>query len=209
MISFDEVKKYLPQYLSSTSQDELFKNLKEFPNNLDQRLYSLKLLDQNLIYQGDGIEGLMVSNFPSTETRDLPAIIFSNTCDVDPSNNRFFSSRIVYSPIFRLDKYKQMLIEEFVDPGKNTLEAIKDHIEAIKKQLITQIVFLPKGSKLQNDSIVFLDRVNNYPLGKISIEDLKSKKLFVLSNYGLYVLLIKLSIHFTRIQENVDRLIID
>jgi uncharacterized protein (UPF0248 family) len=100
-----------------------------------------------------------------------------------------------------------MLIEEFVDTGKNTLEAINNYIEATKKQLITQIMFLPKGSKLQDDSIVFLDRVNNYPLGEMSVEDVKRKKLFVLSNYGLYIFLIKLSIHFTRIQENVDRLV--
>lgn len=207
MISFDEIRKYLPQYLSSTSQNGLFKDLKEFPDNIDQRLFSPKLLDHDLIYQGDGLEGLTVSNFPSTETRDLPAIVFSNTCDVNPENNRFFSSRIVYSPMFKLDKYKHMLIEEFVDTGKHTLEAINNHIEAIKKQLITQIMFLPKWSKLQDDSIVFLDRVNNYPLGEMSVEDVKRKKLFVLSNYGLYIFLIKLSIHFTRIQENVDRLV--
>jgi hypothetical protein len=207
MISFDEIRKYLPQYLSSESQSELFKDLKEFPDNIDQRLFSTKLLDHDLIYQGDGIDGLMVSNFPSSETRDLPAIVYSNTCDVDPENNRFFSSRIVYSPIFNLDKYKQMLIGEFVDTGKHTLEAINNHIEAIKKQHITQIMFLPKGNKLQDDSIVFLDRVNNCPLGTMSVEDVKRKKLFVLSNYGLYVFLIKLSIHFTRIQENVDRLV--
>jgi len=60
---------------------------------------------------------------------------------------------------------------------------------------------------LQDDSIVFLDRVNNYPLGEMSVEDVKRKKLFVLSNYGLYIFLIKLSIHFTRIQENGDRLV--
>lgn len=207
MISFDEIKKYLPQYLSSTSQNELFKDLKEFPGNIDHRLFSPKLLEHDQIYQGDGIKGLMVSNFPSTETRDLPAIVFSNTCDVNPENNRFFSSRIVYSPMFKLDKYKHMLIEEFVDTSEHTLEAINNHIEAIKKQLITQIMFLPKGSKLQDDSIVFLDRVNNYPLGEMSVEDVKRKKLFVLSNYGLYIFLIKLSIHFTRIQENVDRLV--
>ena len=207
MISFDEMRKYLPQYLSSPSQNELFKDLKEFPDNIDQRLFSPKLLDHDLIYQGDGIKGLMVSNFPSTETKGLPAIVFSNTCDVNPENSRFFSSRIVYSPIFKLDKYKQMLIKEFVDTGKHTQEAINHHIEAIKKQLITQIIFLPKGSKLQDDSIVFLDRVNNYPLGEMSVEDVKRNRLFVLSNYGLYIFLIKLSIHFTRIQENVDRLV--
>jgi hypothetical protein len=207
MISFDEIKKYLPQYLSPESQNILFEDLKKFPDNIDQRLYSTRLIDHELIYQGDGIDGLPVCNFPSTDTRELPVIVFSNTCDVNPANARFFDSRIVYSPIFQLEKYKKMLIDEFVTTHKHTIDAINNHIEAVKKQLVTQILFLPKGGRLQNDSIVFLDRVNNYPLGKVHVEDVKRKKIFVLSNYGLYIFLIKLSIHFTRIQENVDRLI--
>ena len=205
MITFDEIKKYLPHYLSSESQDKLFGDLRKFPDNFDKRIYSTTLLVDDIIYQGDGIDNLPVSNLPSANIKELPVIVFSNTCDVNNQNRRFYESRVIYSPIFRLDKYKQMLIKEFVDTGKHKAEAINGHIDAIRDQLITQILFLPKGGKLLNDSIVFLDRVNNYPLSELSIEDIKRKKLFVLSNYGLYIFLIKLSIHFTRIQENIDR----
>lgn len=35
---------------------------------------------------------------------------------------------------------------------------------------------------------------------------IKQKKIFTLSNYGFYMFLVKLSIHFTRVREGVDRL---
>ena len=63
MISFDEIQKYLPQYLSATSQHSLFEELKRYPDNMDQRLYTNYAIEDGTIYQGDGINGLMVINF--------------------------------------------------------------------------------------------------------------------------------------------------
>lgn len=205
MISIEDIQKYLPQYLSSESQDALFNDLKEYPNNLDKRLYSYSLQESENVYQGDGINGIPVVNLPDTTLYNLPVVVLSNTCDVNPENPRFFKQRLLYAPIFDLDKYHRMLINKFVESGKHRAEAISAHIDAIKKQEITQILFLPKGSKLENDSVVFLDRINNYPAGNLSFQDIVKRRLFVLSNYGFYFLLIKLSIHFTRIREKVDR----
>lgn len=205
MISFEEIQKYLPQYLSATSQHILFEELKKFPHNMDQRLYSNYGIEDGTIYQGDGINGLMVINFPGNEIREMPVMVLSNTCDIKPSNVRFFSPRIVYTPIFDLEKYRLMLIEEFVETGQIEVQSINDHIKTIKQQLSTHIIYLPKRPGLENDSIVFLDRLNNYPTEGISIEDIKNKRLFTLSNYGFYLLLVKLSIHFTRVRESIDR----
>ena len=102
MISFDEIRMYLPQYLSDESQRILFKDLREFPDNMDCRLYSRPLTKDAIIYQGDGLKDMLVVNLPSSELKPLPAMVLSNTCDIDPSNKRFFSTRIVYDPIFQL-----------------------------------------------------------------------------------------------------------
>lgn len=204
-ISFEEVKKYLPHYLSATSQHDLFRELKQFPKNIDQRLYSSFSLKRALIYQGDGLDGLMVINLPQLDSNELPAMVLSNTCDINPENKRFFPSRLVYAPIFQLERYQAMLIEEFVETEEYPLEKIENHISNIKKQLNTQILFLPKGAGLQNDSIVFLDRVNNYPIDSLPVEEIPKRRLFSLSNYGFYLFLVKLSIHFNRIREDVDR----
>jgi hypothetical protein len=205
MISTEEIQKYLPQYLSAPSTDQLFHDLKDFPNNLDKRLYSQSLLDTEIIYQGDGIAGMLVTSLPSKDIGEMPVMILSNTCDINPENKRYFSSRIVYAPIFQLEKYRSMLVREFVQTGKAEIDAINSHISNIRRQEITQIVYLPKNGKLKEDSIVFLDRLNNYPADLLDASQIKARKLFVLSNYGLYLFLIKLSIHFTRTQEKADR----
>jgi hypothetical protein len=118
MISVEEIQKYLPQYLSAPSLEVLFEDLKKFPDNLDKRLYSQNLLDTEVIYQGDGISGMLVSNFPNMEWHEMPAMVLSNTCDINPENKRYFPSRIVYAPILKLEKYRRMLVAEFVETGK-------------------------------------------------------------------------------------------
>jgi hypothetical protein len=202
MLSLEEIKIYLPKYLSPESEENLFDQLKQFPENIDDRLYTNYVLDPQLIYQGDGIEGLLVVNLPDTQIRPARGMILSNTCDVDERNKRLFPSSLVYAPIFNLEKYQKGLLasEILKDAGQ-----IEDHIYAIKKQRITQIFYLPKGGALENESIVFLDRVNscdNIFLSKVEIKDIR---LFTLSNYGLYLFIFKLSVHFTRITEGIDR----
>ena len=131
--------------------------------------------------------------------------MLSNSCDIDQTNKRFFASRVVYCPIFKLSKYRNALIVEYVDTGRHSTESVEAHIETIKQQLITQILYLPKGGRLTEDSIVFLDRPINFPLENVDLESIKNKKIFVLSDYGFYIFLIKLSIHFTRVQEGISR----
>jgi len=205
MISFEEIKRYLPYYLSADDRQKLFEDLKKFPQNIDKRMYSESLLTKPLIYQGDGIDGLMVYNPPETGAHPAPVCVLSNSCDIDQANRRFFASRVVYCPIFKLSKYKNALIVEFVETGRYSNESVEAHIETIKQQLITQILYLPKGGRLAEDSIVFLDRPINFPLENIDLESIADKKIFILSDYGFYIFLIKLSIHFTRIQEGISR----
>jgi hypothetical protein len=153
---------------------------------------------------------LMFVNLPHSDARPLPAFVLSNTCDIDPSNERLYPTRIVYAPIFQLEKYRNALIEDHVKIGRYKQEKIDAHIEAIKKQFISHILFLPKGYGLMHDSIVFFDRLNNCPLDTLNSKNLDSKnktneRLFSLSDYGFYLFLVKLSIHFTRIREKVKR----
>lgn len=205
MIDFEEIRNYLPQYLSTESQRKLFEDLKKSPDNLDDSYYSWRLTNSESYYQGDGIKQLLVMNLPEPEIGKLPSIILSNSCDIDPNNRRLFESRISYAPIFQLEKYKNALIKDHVETKMYKMDAINDHIQNVVKQLNTQILYLPKGCGLENDSIVFLDRINNCPIEELNKCGEESCKLFSLSNYGFYVFLIKLSIHFNRIQEGIDR----
>ena len=205
MTSIEEIKKYLPQYLSASATVSLFEELKQFPSNIDQRIYTESLKGESIIFQGDGLMGLLYVNLPDTTSKPLFGMIFSNTCDIDEKNDRLFDARISFAPIFNLNKYKRALIEKYVNSNKKTMHAIDSHINDIKKQNISQIFYLPKGSGLENDSIVFLDRINNLPSGYFSKNQILENKLFTLSDYGFYLFLFKLSVHFTRIRESVQR----
>lgn len=202
MISIEEIEKYLPRYLSPETEEQLFSELRQFPENIDRGFYSYKLRKENVLYQGDGIRELLIINLPDKTEGYVPSIILSNSCDINPENKRLFPSRIVYAPIFNLKKYRLKLLQE----GIKTHETIQQHIESIRKQRVTQIFYLPIGDELREESIVFLDRIYNLPSNLFG-EEISNNKLFTLSQYGHYIFLFKLSIHFTRITEKVERVI--
>lgn len=200
-MKLEDLKIYLPKFLSSESEKELFEGLKDFPENIDTRLYTDYLKKSKIIFQGDGLNDLLVVNLPNPQIKPVPSVVLSNTCDIDTENERPFPSQIVYTPLFNLKKYEDLLSKK----SSKTEQQIEDHILAIKKQLITQIMFFPGIEGKMEDSIVFFDKVCNYPSNQYDRGGLENKRIFTLSNYGEYLFLLKLSIHFTRIKDKVDR----
>ena len=127
------------------------------------------------------------------------AILLSNTCDMSTDNKRMNPCRIMYAPILNFEKYAQRLLKFFPE------HRVKNHLKDVKAQLISQILYLPKGGKIDYDGIVFFDRAISIPLTEETVRAMCGNKLFTLSNFGLYLLLFKMSVHFTRIQERIDR----
>lgn len=198
----DEIKLYLPRYLSEDSTKELLKELEVFPTDgTKQTIYTTALKGENTLFQGDGVKNIRVINLPSSEIGKAPVMILSNTCDIALDNKRDYAiPRICYAPILNLEKYRVTLQKKKIAEVR-----INSHIEKIKRQQITSILYLPQGGNLQYEGIVFLDRLNNISNEDIDRDDLQNSRLFTLSNYGLYLFLLKLSIHFSRIQEKIDR----
>jgi hypothetical protein len=194
---FEEIKKYLPQYLSIDDTKKLFNELKNFPYNIHQRFYAA--IEGNIIYQGDGIEGIPAFQLPNTQSKISQSMAISNTCDMDIQNKRNIPMRILFSQIISLGKIEKSLLETNIPKDK-----ISNYIESIRQQKVTNAFYLPKGSKIE-ESVVFFDYTNSFDIHFIDRETIKDKKLFSLSDYGFYILLLKLSIHFTRIQEKVNR----
>lgn len=197
----EELRLYLPKYLSEDGETSLIKAIRSFPKISYDQFYTTQLQDTPTIYQGDGISSLTVVNIHKGEFKKSNCMVFSNTCDIDPTNKRFFSSQILYSPIVQIQDYKKLLSN-----GGLTENQINGHLDSIKKQEITQIFYLPKFHGILNESIVFLDRLNNYPVNKIDPEKAMQNRLFTLSDFGNYLFVFKLSIHFSRIKDRVERL---
>ena len=81
---------------------------------------------------------------------------------------------------------------------------IENKITAIKEQKVTALFYLPKGSVLDDDYVAVLDDIHTIPLNRYTAQNGK-QKLFTLSQVGFYLFLLKLSVHFCRFQENIQR----
>ncbi|MFH1052706.1 MAG: hypothetical protein V1779_17430 [bacterium] len=199
-MKIEDIDLYLPKFLSAESYRILIKGLNDFPENIDTRLYTTYLNQKNLIYQGDGIQDLLVINLPKSEINKVPCMILSNTCDIDLHNKRKLPTKIVYTPIFNLEKFYKKLKSESKDK-----EGILSFIKSVKRQEVSQIFYLPKLNEKIDESIIFFDFICSCDNGFIDRENLKTQRLFTLSDYGSYLFIFKLSIHFTRIQDKVER----
>lgn len=190
-MNIDDIKIYLPTYLSDETQKQLFENLKNFPNPFDMFLHT----STNEILQGDGL-------IINIKNKNLKIMVISNSCDIDINNKRYFESFMLYAPLFSLNKYKDSLINSGLKKDN-----VDNHINDIKKQKITQIFYLPSSaySNLTEDAFIFFDRITNISNNEIPRDNLKKIKIFSLNQSGFYIFLLKLSIHFTRMQERIDR----
>lgn len=197
---FEDIRNFLPKYLSPESQNKLFSELKNFPDNIDKRMFT-EAGESDKIYQGDAIDNLLIFNLPSKKVAESGALILSNTCDIDIENDRkFLSPSICYSPIINLTKYKKAIELK----SKGNYQIVDEHINNIRRQRITQIFYLPKYSTL-DESIILFDKIISVNNNTIERENLKARRLFRLSNYGFYLFIFKLSMHFTRMNETIDR----
>jgi len=201
MLSYEQIKLYLPKYLSPESSDELFEELKSYPNNLNKIYQSIE--SKKKILQGDGLDSLPIINLPDKTIANKPVMVISNSCDNDIDNERFYSPKICYCPLMTLKKYKENLIKF---SKKFTEDSINNHIESIKKQLKSQIFYLPQGEGgLEEDHLIHFNTLISCDIKYIYKKLENMNFLFRLSNYGFYFFIIKLSIFMTRLNEEIDR----
>mgnify|MGYP006347031977 CR=1 FL=1 len=69
-------------------------------------------------------------------------------------------------------------------------------------------MYLPEdttGIGIDFDGIIFFDRVISIPLSNQRTEEFVQNRIFTLSNFGFYLFLLKISYHFTRVKERIDR----
>jgi len=202
-MSIEDIKVFLPKYLSPGSEKILFDCLRDFPDNIDSRLYSSYLEEHEMLFQGDGIRNLLLINLPDTSIKPGNGMVLSNTCDMHSENIREIPTNIIYAPIFSLNRYIDLMSKS----GAKSKEQITSHLVSIKKQMITQIFYLPGIVGSLEESIVFLDRIINCQSEYINRKELKARRIFILSDYGAYLFVLKLSIHFCRINDKINRVL--
>jgi len=207
------IRTFLPKYLTPEQQDNLFKTVqKYFPFSTDpDQIYS-RLSDTNLYYQGDCLIDIPFSSFSEGEfqTAYLKGIIASNTCDISPDNERIDSPNIQFSSVFSVNEYISVLKNNSISG-----ERISSFLDNLRNNRISNLLYLPakkSGEKeILEESFVRFDINVTLPISIFNDETYdknyspEGDRLFSFSNYGFYLFLIKLSVHYCRFREGVFR----
>ena len=112
MMPLDDLRVYLPKYLSAENYDHLISQLRDFPANIDKRMFTIGL-EPNIIYQGDALNDMPVVNIENLDlgVKLRPCMIVSNTCDMDLNNTRLYPTTMLYTPIVQLNNYIKVLLQ--------------------------------------------------------------------------------------------------
>lgn len=151
--------------------------------------------------QGDVYEGVPCVVRKSGELKLVSrrAMLITNSCDADRGNARAIPVELTVVPVLRLSRYHQMLIDNSVTP-----EAADNMINAIKRQEKTNLLFLPSGGHLTEETVALLDAAQSMTWEQFR-EMGAPRRVAVLTQRGFWMLLIKLSMHFQRPHEGVPR----
>lgn len=193
---FEQIRTFLPKYLTPTEKDDLFEELRRFPDNASFYFDREDLRSELL--QGDGWRGFVAIDFLTGNRKTISGVILSNSCDIDSGNVKAFPVNILFAPIIKLDKYVKKLQAE----GKRD-DQIQGLLATIRKQRVTNIFYLPPYPAVTEEGFILMDDIHAHPLSDFMTTD--RQPLFKLNQFFFYFFIIKISIHFCRFQEGVHR----
>ena len=196
-LDVEKFKDQIPYYLTQPQKEGLARALEDFPENTNYYLSNYPVDLRNAALQGDVFKQLTI--YGPQGSRQIKGIILSNSCDIDTQNKREFPMRAVFAPLIKLDAMVEKLRSAQIPQ-----RVIDQKLDAIKKQLVTNVVYLPECEHIP-ESIIFLDDVHQIPTEELRKSLERQEKILTLSQVGFYILLFKLSIHFCRFHENVAR----
>jgi hypothetical protein len=207
------IRTFLPKYLTPEQQDDLFKKVQEnFPFSIDPNIIYTEIEDKNFYYQGDALKEIPFSHFNKGKFKTVfnDGVIISNTCDISPENQRLDFPFIQFAYIYSLNEYIVLLKQNGIKD-----ERIRTFISDLKSNRISNLFFFPEkkinNSIIIEESFVRFDLNTSLPVNSINSSNYNIEyapngdRLFSLSNYGFYLFLIKLSVHYCRFREGVFR----
>jgi hypothetical protein len=194
----EDLQRGIPAYLSAADKAALIKALADFPHSREVRPYFFNVKDQDPL-QGDLWRGLEVLRYEDGARKRVLGMLISNSCDIAPGNERHFPPKLSFATLVSLDRYRQALLKNGLDQ-----ERIDAHIKQVRAQSVTSLFYLPAEDGLHEENIAVLQDLHSVPL-KAFIDDSIKSRVATLSQLGFYLFLFKLSIHFCRFLEGVDR----
>lgn len=187
----EELKKFLPYYIPAKRENGFLVELEKFPNPPSP--FYLQIPDPEPL-QGDIWNGFEMVRVDGVKI-PTAGIVVSNSCDLAQANQRLTPLTLAFAPVVSLEKYQKLLLSGGVSPQK-----IDAHLKDVRAQRVTNMFFLPGNSAGLEERVAMLDRVQS-----TSREKFDGQRLLSLADVAFYLYIFKLSIHFCRLHEAVDR----
>jgi hypothetical protein len=207
------IRTFLPKYLTPELRENLFKTIQEqFPLSINPTEIYSKISETEYYYQGDCMVDIPFARFNEGkfETAFIMGIIISNTCDISPDNEKIDIPNIQFASVFSLKEYIETLKNKKLNQQK-----IDSFVNNLKENRISNLFYLPEKRIGQDvileESFVRFDINATLPLPLFSRSIYNNSyapegdRLVSFSNYGFYLFLIKLSLHYCRFREGVFR----
>lgn len=194
-LSLEGLERALPHYLSASRIQGVKRALAEFP---EIKFFYLNAY-QNEALQGDCWSQLTVFNFADGTRKKIRGMLLSNSCDLDSSNRSLTTPYVTFCPIISLDR----LAETWRQAGFER-QQVEGTVAAIKRQEISNYMFLPAGASFETEMIACFEQAFSLPYAVFESEAEK-RKLATLTDPSFYLFIFKLSLHFCRMHEDVDR----
>ena len=193
-LTAESVEKFFPYYLT----EERKKGLLEALRDVSKRRYYAKTDDPEPL-QGDGWQGLEVIRFEDGARARIGGIVLTNSCDLAADNSRISPARLNFSPLLSLDRYLELLRKNGIAGTR-----IAQHAKDIRDQIINDIFYMPSDGMVGMERIALLSDIHTIPMSAFQADSGKVR-IFSLSEVGFYLFVFKLSVHFCRLHENIDR----
>lgn len=202
----------LPPYLTSDQKTRLREGLSQFSmdrkgkdaidySNFTSREFCDYFKQSDLVNE-IRYPFLDIENDYTYSKKYTKAIILSNTCDISNENGHTLNHKqAVLAPILSLEEYiKVITAKRSYDPSK-----LENLINELKLQRITNLFYISDNGGMEY--IALLDKIFWFPTSELNeyLPEISETKILSLNMFGYYLFLLKLSFHFCRFPESLER----
>lgn len=205
--SIEELEKLLPPELADKKKGRLRDGLHQFsdPYKSQDKFYTDFYLPISRSYflQGDLLREmrfpLFNKNSGQYEKFYFDALILSNTCDIDESNKKTVSKKVVLAKLVPVDTFIESMRELGVENAAEILTQIKN-------QQCSNIIYLPT-TRDKKEYLAYLDDLGIVEKEEVNVlkEDITDNRIESLDYFGYYLFIFKLSYHLCRLPEETER----
>lgn len=188
----------LPAYLTAADQAAITRGLRDFTQSQRLAAFYYSTRDPEPL-QGDVWGRIDVFNFSTGERKRVRALLVSNSCDISAGNERYLAAKVTVATVISMGAYRQLLLTHGLSEQR-----VGDHLNQVRAQAVTHLFYLPEGASMDGEHVALLQDLHSLPTQAMT-EDPPKPRLASLSQFAFYLLLFKLSVHFCRFLEDVDR----